>query len=239
MQFRDLLSLLRSSPVVSPNERRDTVRLRCRLDVLLWVDGVLHFATLVDVTLTGLSLEVERPLRPEQTVSLARDDFGHPWMGQVLWCRKQGAKSYRVGVGYPPDQEMLRSSWLQPALKQSGFEVDQPGEKRRLRRISGRVPCRINGLTGDLYTDGEMLDLSLGGALVESDMEFPAQLTIAFETDPLGGLPRLHGLAKIVSCQRDVESGKWRSGLRFTESKGEDVVKYMSSMLTQTRLGGS
>lgn len=233
MPFRDLLNLLRPTAVPSPDERRSTVRLHCNLAVLLWVGDVIHNASVVDVTLTGLSLEVERPIPLEQMVSLARDDFGRPWQGHVVWCRSiKGSRGYRVGVRYPADHDMMRSSWLEPALKQTGFEVDCPEERRRLRRISGRVPCHLKGLTGDLYTEAEMLDLSLGGAKVESIMEFPSGLSVAFETVPQGGLPTLKGIAKIASCHAVPETGRWRSGLRFTESKDEDVLKYMGSMVS-------
>lgn len=209
------------------------MRLHCNLDVLLWVDKVIHNARVVDVTLAGLSLEVEKPIAVEQMVSLARDDFGRPWQGEVVWCRPvKGSRGYRVGVRYPADPEMMRSSWLEPALKQTGFEVERPDERRRLRRVSGRVPCQLRGLTGELYSDGEMLDLSLGGAKVESSMEFPSGLSVAFETAPQGGLPALRGLAKIASCRSAPGEGRWRSGLRFTECKQDDVLKYMSSMVS-------
>lgn len=232
--FRELLSLLKSSsPPVGTDERRDTVRLHCQLDVLLWVDDEIHMATVVDVTLTGLCLELDHKLKVDQMISLARDDFGHPWEGRVLWCktyRKNGRK-YRVGVGYPPNQEMLRCSWLQPALKQTGFEAEDPGEKRRLLRVSGRVPCLLKGLTGEVYSEGEMLDLSLGGAKFESAMHFHEGLTVEFETHPQGGLSPLKGLAKVMTCRQKEETGLWRSGLRFKEIKEQEVRKYMAGML--------
>jgi hypothetical protein len=231
--FRELLNLLRPSPDIPTDERRETMRLRCSLGALLKVDDAMHFATLVNVTITGLCMELESPLRPGQTVSLTRDDFGQPLLGQVLWCKpRRQNKGYRIGVAYETDQEALQASWLKPALRQAGFKAEFPGEKRRLVRVPGRIACQIKGLTGEAYTDGEMLDLSLGGALVESPIEFPIDLTLAFETVPLGGLPALAGIAKVASCNRDPSDGKWRCGLRFTESKPQDIRKCMKSMLT-------
>jgi hypothetical protein len=228
----ELLNLLK--PANLPiGERRESLRLRCELSVLLRADDLLYFATVVDVSLTGLRLLIDSRLKPGQTVSLARDDFGHPWHGDVLWCKaapKRTAKGYYVGVGYPPDPEMLRATWLQPALKQMGFQAELPGQKRRLLRIPGRVACQIKGLTGETYTEGEMLDLSMGGAKVECPMEFPVGLSVEFETAPLGGLPALKGIAKIASCS--AEGDRWRCGLRFTEVKEEDVKKSMGSMLS-------
>ena len=232
MQFRDLLNLLKPSPDLPLDERRETMRLRCNVGALLKAEEAMHFVTLVNVTLTGLCLELEQPLKLEQTVTLTRDDFGEALLGTVLWCkpRPKKDKGYLVGLQYTADQTMLSSSWLKPALKQGGFKAEFPGEKRKLIRVPGRVACEIKGLTGDSYTSGEMLDLSLGGALIESVVKFSEGLTIAFETAPLGGLPPLRGIAKIASVQEGPD-GKWRCGLRFTESKPEDVRKTMKSML--------
>lgn len=231
--FRDLLNLLRPTPLVPTDERRDKIRLQCDLHALLAVGEEFSFVKVVNVTLTGLCLELNNPLKVGQAVSLSRDDFGAPLDADVLWCESvpdSAGKEFRAGLGFQADHHRLRVSWLKPSLKQAGFEAELPGQLRKLLRVPGRVDCQIKGLTGEAYTDAEMLDLSLGGALVESPIEFPENLSIEFETVPLGGLPPLKGLAKIASRHRG-DDGKWRCGLRFTESKPEDIRKYMGSML--------
>ncbi len=231
--FRDLLNLLRPSlPTLPTDERRETMRLRCEMGALAKVDEGMHFVTIQDVTLTGLQLEMDTPLKPEQTLVLTRDEFGCPLEATVMWCEPgKDGKRHRLGLRYQADHDMLCRSWLKPALKQAGFQAEFPGEKRKLVRIAGRVDCELKGLTGETYTGAEMLDLSLGGALVECGMSFPEGLTIEFETSPLGGLPPLKGLAKIASVQ-PLEEKRWRYGLRFTESKPEVVQKYMAGMLS-------
>lgn len=236
--FRDLLNLLRPSlPTLPTDERRETMRLRCKMGALAKVDDGMHFVSILDVTLTGLRLEMESALKPEQKLTLTRDEFGLPLEATVMWCEPcKDGKHHRLGVQYKADHDMLVRSWLKPALKQAGFVLDAqaefPGEKRKLVRIAGRVDCEIKGLTGETYTGAEMLDLSLGGALVECAMSFPQGLTIEFETSPLGGLPPLKGLAKIASVQPLGSDGKrWKYGLRFTESKPDVVQKYMATML--------
>ncbi len=231
MVFRELLNLLRPAELPT-EERRETMRLLCGVGVLLKVADAMHISTVVNVTLTGLCLELDAPLKPQQNVELTRDDFGEPLRAQVIWCKaRRGGKGYRAGLSYSPDQQRLGDSFLKPALRQCGFKAELPGEKRRLIRVPGRVPCELKGLTGESYTDGEMLDLSLGGALVESVVKFNEGLTLAFETAPLGGLPPLQGIAKVASVQQASESGKWRCGLRFTESNSDQVRKYIRSML--------
>lgn len=231
--FRELLNLLRPSPDIPTDERRDTMRLRCKVGAILKVGQDLHFVHLVNVTLTGLCMDVEIPVKPAQRLELTRDDFGEPLQCEVIWCKKRrGGNGYRAGLRYAADQAALTSSFLRPALRQAGFHAEFPGEKRQLIRVPGRVACQLKGLTGEKYTDAEMLDLSLGGALVESGMPFNEGLTVAFETLPMGGLPPLRGIAKIASVQQqDALDGKWHCGLRFTDSVPEDVRKYMKSML--------
>jgi hypothetical protein len=232
MFFRDLLSLLRPSPELPTEERRESMRLRCQMSALLQTEGAMHFIKVVDVTITGLCLEMEKALKTDQVFSLSRDEFGQPLQAQVLWCKPlRNGKGFRLGARYLDEDQRLRDSWLKPALRQAGFKAELPGEKRQLVRVPGRVACQIKGLTGEAYTDGEMLDLSLGGALVESPLEFPQNLSIEFETSPVGGLPPLKGIAKIASCQEIAGERKWRSGLRFTESKADVVRQYMKSML--------
>jgi hypothetical protein len=94
------------------------------------------------------------------------------------------------------------------------------------------VPCLLKGLTGDVYAEGEMLDLSLGGATFESAMLFHEGLTVEFETHPQGGLPPLKGLAKVVTCKQREERQLWRCGLRIKEAKEGEVRRYMAAMLT-------
>lgn len=230
--FRELLSLLRPEPPLPTDERRESMRLRCQVGALLKAGETLSFVTLIDVTLTGLCLHLETPLKPGQQVELTRDDCGQPLPCQVVWCKKRrGDKGYRVGLRYAGDQASVNSSFLQPALRQAGFRAEFPGEKRQLIRVPGRVACELKGLTGEAYTNAEMLNLSLGGALVESVVAFNKGLTLAFETVPLGTLRPLKGIAKVASVREDSEQGRWRCGLRFTESNPEVVRQYMKSML--------
>lgn len=191
-----------------------------------------YSARVINVSLTGLCLELENRIKAKQMVHLAREEFGKPLEGRAVWCRSvRGTNKHQVGVVYKEDQQMLRASWLKPALQSIGFRPSLISEKRKLLRVPGRVRCLLKGLTGDTYTDGEMLDLSIGGALVEGEVELPDNLTVEFETDPLGNLKPLKGVAKIVSCHRNVELQKWRCGIQFTESDQTQVRKYMKSLM--------
>lgn len=191
-----------------------------------------QFATvsLVNVTPTGVAIEAARPLKEGQNVTLTRDGFGDPFQGKVVWCNPL-EEGHQMGLEYSVDATALNNSWLTPALRQAGFRAELTDEKRELIRIPGRVRCKLNGLTGETYTEGEMLDLSLGGALVESKIELNEGLTLEFETFPLGDLPSLKGIAKVASSRTAELKSQWLCGLKFTESNDREVHLYMNAML--------
>lgn len=232
MFFKELLRILLPASAVPHDERREAVRLSCRLKAVLSAGDRLFTAVLVNLATDGFCLELDSELTTGESIVLTRDDFGPPMEGRVIWCKPNtGGEGYLLGMEYEADEERLRASWIRPALEQSGFKAEVPDEKRLLVRIPGRVKCNLKGLTGETYTEGEMLDLSLGGALVESPLQLNEGLTIEFETFPKGGLPPLKGVAKIASSRKAQESELWRCGLKFTESSDRDVALCMEGML--------
>lgn len=235
MQFRELLDLLKTLPVAPTDERRASVRLRCEIEVRCRADGSDFRAQVVDVTPRGLGLELSYALRPKQIVSLARDNFGAPVTAEVLWVRRLlRGRGYRVGLLFQSEAEQMRQSWLAPALKQSGFKAEVKGEQRKLLRVPGRVACRVH--LADSLLDGEMLDLSMGGATVETAAELGKGRIVSFETIPMGGLPPLSGTASVVSCRQRADQ-RWRSGLRFLDCNQDYAHLYMRSMLASVWAG--
>lgn len=230
--FKGLLSLLTPSSGVPSDERRDTIRLDCRILVTMTIADKTYSARVVNVSLTGLCLELENKIKAKQTVTLAREEFGQPLSGRAVWCRSvRGTNKHQVGVQYNADQQMLRASWLKPALKTLGFKPNLITEKRKLLRVPGKIRCVLKALTGDVYTEGELLDLSIGGALVEGEVELPDNLKVILETDPVGNLKPLTPVGKIVSCNRNVELQRWRCGIQFTESDLPAIRKYMKALM--------
>jgi hypothetical protein len=236
MQFRELLALLNSLPRLPGDERRESVRLRCDIGVTCALETGTCSASVVDVTLRGLGLELNYQLEAKQRLQVCRDDFGPPVPAEVIWCRRRLQDGgYRVGLRYHAEPESLRDSWLTPALKQTGFKAEH-GEQRKLLRVPGRVACRLSCQKTQQRADAEMLDLSLGGASVESSEEFRKGQTLDFVTVPLGGLPPLKGSARVVSSRKRSD-GLWRSGLRFLECNQDYAHTYMRSMLASVWAG--
>ena len=215
---------------VPMDERRESVRLNFRCAVDVKVAEQLYSASMVNLTFTGLCLELQTPLEEGQELELLRDEFGPPFKGTVLWSKKKAGELFLVGVECELDEDRLIGSWLEPTLIQAGFEAEFLDEKRLVVRVPGRVKCQLQSLMGESMGEAFMLDLSRGGALLESERELVPETSLKFETAPLGGLPPLRDTAKIVSA-RPTDKGTWLCGVRFQEENEKKIQPYMDSML--------
>lgn len=231
--FKELLNLLKPGFGTPTDERRDTIRLGCRIPVLAKVKTAMIEVNVVNASLTGLCLELEKPIKPRTKLTLHRDEFGEAVHAKVVWCRGLRASArYQAGVTYLSDKEALKSSWIKPALKQLGFTVGRIGEKRKLLRVPGRYRCFLKSLEGETYASGELTNLSIGGCLVESEVELPLKLKIRIKTDPVGGLEALTGVAEVRSCKKNAQSRNYCSGLRFVDIDEALVKRHMAIMMS-------
>lgn len=232
--FRELLKLFSPDGGLPIDERRDTIRLECSIAATMKHGSLTREVRVLNASLTGLKVELESKIKKKTKVSVHRDKFGGPVVGTVVWCRAQrGSSRFQVGIAYQDDKEMLKSSWLKPALKELGFTVGRINEKRQLTRVPGRHRrCFLKSLTGgDTYSAGKLLNLSTGGALVESEVELPKGFRLRLKSDPVANLPDLVMDAEVKSCKRNPSTRKWEVGLKFFAGDIKLVKKYMSIMM--------
>jgi hypothetical protein len=231
--FKELLNLLRPGFGTPTDERRDTIRLGCRIPVLAKVKTAMVEVKVVNASLTGLCLEMEKPIKPKTRLVLHKDELGDPVEAKVVWCRGlRGSARYQAGVTYVSDRDALKSSWIKPALKQLGFTVGRIGEKRKLLRVPGRYRCFLKSMAGDTYASGELTNLSIGGCLVESEVELPLKLKLRIKTDPVGGLEALTGTAEVRSCKKNPQTRNYCCGLRFVDIDELLVKRHMAIMMS-------
>jgi len=216
-------------------ERRDTIRLHCSISATLKTKKTTKEVRLINASLTGVAVEMEFKMKRKTAVTIHRDQYGGPVVGHVIWCRAlKGSDRYQVGVAYADDKEMLKNSWLKPALKDLGFTVGRINEKRNLMRVPGQHRrCFLKSFAGDTYSSGELLNLSLGGALVASEVEIPKGLRLKLKTDPIGNLPELIMDAETKSCKRDARSRRYLVGLLFTDGDEKMVKKHLALMMQE------
>ena len=231
--FRDLINLIAPGYGTPIDERRDTVRLNCRIPVRLKYKKVSAEAIVVNASLTGLRLETEKKVGTRTVIRILREDFGDEVEAKVIWCRaRRGNNRFQLGVKYASDPRKLRSSWIKPALKQLGFSSGRIGEKRALIRVPGSLRCFLKNSSGETYSAGTLLNLSLGGALVESDVELPKGFELRLKTDPLGRLGIIESEVEVMNCHKDAQTRKYMCGLRFLNADEKLIKRYMSIMMS-------
>lgn len=231
--FRELLNLISPGSGVPTEERRETIRLMCSIGATVKTKKTTREARVINASLTGLSVELESKIRKNTPVSVHREQHGGPVCGRVVWCRSvRGANRYQVGITYDDDKSMLRVSWLKPALKELGFTVGRINEKRLLTRVPGHNRrCFLKSMAGETYSSGELLNLSIGGALVDSEVEIPKGHKLKLKTDPIANIPELICVAEVKSCRRNARTRKFVCGLRFLEAEEKLVRRHMSAMM--------
>lgn len=230
--LQNLLKSLFPEEAVPLDERRSSVRLNFRFEVQVKTSTETLEAWVINLTFTGLCLEVPEMLPEGTEVTLCRDSFGPPFNGTVMWSKKIEGGKILAGVECELDEDKLVESWLEPALVQAGFEASYVGERRQLVRVPGRVRCELTPLAQGATLEGLMLDLSLGGALVENGEEVATGTRVKYKTYPLGKrIPALEGEAVVKSTRRRA-SGEWLLGLSFEESDSEKIRTYMTRMLS-------
>lgn len=225
--------MLSRSKASSSGERRDKIRLRCGIRLNLGTSKGLQDALVVNVSSTGLCVEMDAQVKPKAKVKLHKSQFGAALSGYVAWCRPatSGPHRYQVGVIYEANEEMLGKSWVVPALEALGYSWEDDSEKRKLARIPGRLGCFIHCFDNNMHFPGTIVDLSLEGALVEGQWPLPMGEEIRFATDSLADLAPLKGVATVVN-QHCVEESppKWRSGLSFRKGNTALTLKYVNAL---------
>ena len=230
--LENLLKSLFPDEAVPTDERRSSVRLNFRFEVQVKTPTETLEAWVANLTFTGVCLETPKLLPEGIEVTLCRDSFGPPFNGTVMWSKKTEGGKFLAGLECELDEDKLIKSWLEPALVQAGFEASYVGERRQLVRVPGRVRCELTGLDGGETLEGLMLDLSVGGALVESGQEIAVDTKVKYKTYPIGKkVPALEGEA-VVKSTRQRASGEWLIGLSFEGCDNEKIRAYMSRMLS-------
>lgn len=231
--FRELLNLISPGAGVPTEERRDIIRLECSIKATLKTKKTTRECRVTNASLTGLGLELENKIRKKTPITVHRNQYGGPVSGTVLWCRfARGSNRYQVGMAYKDDPEMLKNSWIKPALKDLGFQVGKISEKRQLTRVRGHHRrCFLKSPSGDTYSSGEVQNLSIGGISVDCEVEMPKGLQLVVKIDAAGGVPELVCGAEVRSCKYNSKTRKYICGLRFLLSDEKLVRRHMSVMM--------
>lgn len=144
-----------------PFERRQTVRVQCRQELLCRVGGRQVAATAVDVSLGGMRLRFAEPLPDELELELLRQaDDAEGIRARLAWRSGDGRMG---GVQFLAPH--LRG-WMLDLLHSLFGNPQGMLNRRRYIRATANLPARLVTRSGEVA--GLLLDVGLGGALWET-----------------------------------------------------------------------
>ena len=217
----DVLSVLESAVPkeyrAAVSERRRLVRLSCEYDVNCFQGNQIFHATIRDISLGGMKIEVSRQLEAgsELQVSNPNRKEGEPderITAQVRWYRVNNSGKAEVGLQFVDPPEVLGRSWVVSLLNRVGMQ-SQVFNQRKYTRAVADFDIDIIDASGDVYP-GRCVDLGLGGALVDSTPDFEENDVVTFRCPAFGVHGRLEAESRIVKIKH-LEDGYGRYALQF------------------------
>lgn len=198
-------------PVEDPNsQRRRHVRRNTEgltLIVLRGRDALS--ATIQDVSASGMRLRSSIPFNVGQAVTLRHEDHNTTLSARVSWCRRAD-EGCEFGVQFTDASAKVADSWIATILLQLGSHIERCEERRQARRIRTELTGAISTLGGRAQSEVLILDVSEGGALVQTStilnrgMHVRLSTTSGFDVE-----------ARVLRAVRDAASGKYRVNVSF------------------------
>ena len=103
------------------------------------------------------------------------------------------ARAFEAGVEFFLFKPVERNKLLK-LIRATEASIER--ERRRFTRV--RLPCRVSLEFGNERLEGTMLDLSLGGALVQSNRAFPSGTAVTASLELEAGTPPLRSGARVI-----------------------------------------
>ena len=228
--FDGLRKLLPSEvPVL---ERREIVRIDCKVPAVYRAsDGKDLTAVIVDIGINGLRLESPKKIPRNSEVQVLRPEGG-PVSCKVIWSRpKRFSDQHLSGLQFIDSKENMRSSWVKSTLQKLGFKPGKIKEQRKHIRVRSEARATLSSTAGDELTEGTLLNLGIGGALVKMETPIPQSVKVILSVDPVGAVSPLRMPCVIRSSWKDERTLKAMHGLRFDDQNNALVKKYLKILM--------
>jgi hypothetical protein len=227
-QFMDKAKQL-LDPTGAVEERREVIRLQCRIKVQFVVDDAASEPVIVtNISLKGLRAETPRKFKKGDRLLVAMPNSRQgPVSCQVMWTRTLSSSgSLDVGLKFDDTQENMARSWLKDTLRQLGFEAGNIRERRNFIRFPSpsQIRSALANRAGDLLGDGRLINIGVGGALAAISVDVPVGTQVRVQLDPTLDTPPLDAAGVVRSNIRDIKRQLYVTGIEF-DIKGEGQIK--------------
>ncbi len=246
-KFLEGLKQIVLGPSTSPGQDgRARTRVLCRYPVMYHHQNMVEpkRAYCVDIGVSGMRLEGVDKLKKGDLINVTSAYPGlehNKLQCEVMWCRGKGASDNSAGIRYVDTEENLKGSWVKVILQELGLGDESAFQRRKHVRIATTLKCEVRDLrTGRYLTDGKVLNLSVGGALVESANTVEDNAQVLCLIGPYSNYPTLSIAAKNLNTRYDEEEGCYLHSIQFSTLKPRDVKqvgKYVVNLLKGRSVG--
>ena len=209
----DVLSVLESAVPkeyrAAVSERRRLVRLSCEYDVNCFQGNQIFHATIRDISLGGMKIEVARQLEAGSELQVSNpnrteNDPDERITAQVRWFRVKDDGKAEVGLQFVDPPEVLGRSWVVSLLNRVGMQ-SQAFNQRRYTRAVADFDIEVVDSSGELQP-GRCVDLGLGGALIDTLPIFEQGDVLTFRSPSFGIHGKLEAEARVVNVKHQDDS---------------------------------
>lgn len=240
-----LKQIVLGPPSQAGQDSRARTRVLCRYPVLYQSQTMVEAkrAYVTDIGIAGMRLENIEKLKKGEVIQVtsAYPGLEHNKLAcEVMWCRGKG-NEHSAGIRYVDTEENLKGSWVKVILQELGLGDESAFQRRKHVRIATTLRSEIRDLRSGRYlTDGKVLNLSVGGALVQSANEVEDGAQVLCLIGPYSNYPTLSIAAMCLNTRYDEEEGCYLHSIQFSTLKPRDVKqvgKYVVNLLKGRSVG--
>ena len=127
-----------------------------------------------------------------------------------------------AGLSFELRPSELVNSWVSQLLTAVGFNEEAVYQRRTAIRAAADLTVALRG-EGDAMLAGRLLDLGVGGALVQVAQEIPLGARYALVVGPLKNLDTMRLDGEVVRVDSPEPGDRFNLGLRFLSPSGAQV----------------
>jgi hypothetical protein len=223
-------SLVLGTDPLSPEESRISPRILCQYRVNMRNAGSDFRCSIVDIGTTGLRLEGVPRLEKGQRFHISypfaeafKEEYS--FEVEVMWCRDREIDDELVaGVRFLKTGDDLRGTWVHTLLSEVGLIGEAVYQKRRHVRLATTQKVFFRDVdTGHHILEGKVNNISVGGALVESESDMRAGRRILALIGPNVNFPTLAIHAKVLASRQDPDQDHHLLSLQFVDVTRDEL----------------
>lgn len=219
MDFIELIKSLVGKSDWDYAERRELLRVRCRIEATLQNQKGLMGAEILNISVEGMQLMCLAKVKTGSIVHLKgvkqyNQATHHDVACRVEWVKKQ-TPGYLAGVIFIDSPQQLSRSWLFWEMKERGLRTIASEQRRKEFRVRCLIPSQL--VVAGERTAARVVNLSPTGAMIQTTGA-PLQVGegVRLTFGPIKDLPAIDVQSNVTSVHTE---GAPVYGLRFNSFK--------------------